>query len=220
MTATAAPSAITPLAGVPPRARHAVFALIAFVALSNAVGTALSPYLVVEHPLWLVAISPEGRHVVLAAPSVPAALLVVVGTLRRLLGIVAGFGLGLLYGEAAVRWAEQRAPRFSRFILFLERMFARFGVYLLFLVPLPSIGVLAGAARTRWPWVLVAGAAGQLVWMTLTVFFGEAVSGWTRPILAFLSRHLVESTIVAATLVGLQQLVAYQKRKSARAPES
>lgn len=68
--------------------------------------------------------------------------------------------------------------------------------------------------------MLVAGAAGQLLWMTLTVYFGEAVSGWTRPILAFLSRHLVESTIVAAALVGLQQLVAYQKRKSARVPES
>lgn len=220
MTAPAQVSAITPLAGVPPRARHAVFALIAFVALSNAIGTALSPYLVVEHPLLLVAISPEGRHVVLAAPSVPAALLVVVGALRRLLGIVAGFGLGMLYGEAAVRWAEQRAPRFSRFILFLERMFERFGLYLLFVVPLPSIAVLAGAARTRWLWVVLAGGAGQLVWMALTVQFGEAVAGWTRPILAFLSRHVVESTLVAAALVGLQQLVAYQKRKSSRAPKS
>lgn len=208
-------SAITPLAGVPPRLRHAVFALIALVALSNAIGTALSPYLVVEHPLLLVAISPEGRHVVLATPSVAPVLLVAVGTLRRLLGIVAGFGLGFLYGEAAVRWAEQRAPRFSRFILFLERMFERFGLYLLFVVPLPSIGVLAGAARTRLPWVVLAGAAGQVVWMTLTVQFGEAVSGWTRPVLAFLSRHVVEATIVAVVLVGLQQLVAYQKRKAA-----
>lgn len=213
-------SAITPLAGVPPRLRHGVFALMAFVILSNTIGTALSPYLVVEHPLLLVGISPEGRHVVLAAPSVSAPVLVAVGTLRRLLGIIGGFGLGYLYGEAAVRWAEQRVPRLARIIRFLERQFERFGLFLLFVVPLPSIGVLAGAARTPFPWVVVAGALGQVVWMTLTVFFGDAVSAWTRPVLAFLSRHIIESTIVAVSLVALQQLVAYQRRKSARVPEA
>ncbi len=220
MTTNAQASALSTLAGVPPRLRHAVFALIALLAIGNAVGTALSPYLVVKYPLLLVVISPEGRHVVLATSGVGPELLVAVGTLRRLLGIIGGFGLGLMYGEAAVRWAEQRAPRFARIILFVERAFGRFGLYLLFFIPLPSIGVLAGAARTRFPLVVLVGALGQAVWMTLTVFFGEAISAWTQPVLTFFSRYLIESTIVAAALVGLQQLVAYQRRKRARPPEA
>lgn len=220
MTSPAQASALTTLAGVSPRLRHGVFALIALLAIGNAVGTALSPYLVVRHPLFLVAISPEGRHVVLATAGVAPVLLVVVGTLRRLLGIVAGYGLGSMYGEAAVRWAEQRVPRFARIIRFLERAFARFGMVMVFVVPLPSIGVLAGASRARFRWVVLAGALGQATWMTLTVLFGEAIANWTQPVLAFFSRHLVESTIVAAALVGLQQLVAYQKRRRARPPEA
>lgn len=219
LTTTGQASALSTLAGVPPRLRHAVFALIALLAIGNAVGTALSPYLVVKYPLLLVVISPEGRHVVLATSGVDPVLLVAVGTLRRLLGIIGGFGLGSMYGEAAVRWAERRAPRFARIVLFLERAFARFGLYLLFLVPLPSIGVLAGAARTRFALVVLVGALGQSVWMTTTVFFGEAISAWTQPILEFFSRHLIESTVVAATLVALQQLVAYQRRKRGPPPE-
>lgn len=219
MTAPAEASAIAPLAGVPPRLRHAVFALAGFVVISSTVGAALSPYLLVQHPLLLVAIAPDGRHVVLAAPSSPAAALIVIGTARRMLAIVAGFGVGFLYGEAAVRWIEGRVPRLARLVRFLERMFERFGLVLLFVAPLPSIGLLAGAARTRLAGVLVAGILGQLTWMTLTVYFGDAISAWTKPLLAFLSRHLIETTIVAVALVGLQQLRAYQKRKARRASE-
>lgn len=207
---------MAPLAGVPPRARHALFGLVAVLVLANTLGTALSPYLVVEHPLFLVAISPEGRHVVLAASSVPAIPLVVVGTLRRALGLIGGFGLGLLYGEAAVRWAEERVPIMGRLIRFVERMFARFGLLLLAIVPLPGIALLAGASRTPFVGVMIAGLLGQTAWMTLTVKFGAAISNWTRPVLDFLSAHLVESTLVCAALVGLQQAFAYQRRKRAR----
>jgi len=207
-------SALTRLAGVPPRVRHALFGLIAVLTAANVIGTALSPYLVLEHPLLLIALSPDGRHVVLVAGAVPTTWLVVLGTARRFLALVAGFGLGALYGDAAVTWAEQRVPRLTRVIRFIERLFERFGLFLFALAPLPGIAVLAGAARTRFVLFALAGVLGQAAWIRLTVEFGEAVSAWTQPILAFVSRHVVATTVVVAALVALQQWVAHSKRSA------
>src|SRR4051794_28559566 len=91
-----------PSLDVPARVRSATLALLALLTLLSLLGVALAPYLLVNHPLALIALSPAGRHVVLAAPNVNSAALITIGTLRRLLMSVGMFGLGLLYGRAAI----------------------------------------------------------------------------------------------------------------------
>ena len=190
---------------VSPRLRNAILGLLALVTIASLAGTALSPYLLVKSPLLLVAISPAAHHVALAAATVDPVPLVTVSTLRRTLTSLAAFGLGALYGPAAVSFIEQRYPRLARLVALLERLFARFGVLLLIAAPVPTVAVLAGAARSRLVHFLPAVVVGLTLWTSLTYTVGDALSRWTDLLTAFLTEHLLESTAVCVVLVVLRQ---------------
>lgn len=201
---------------VPPRLRAAILGLLTFVTLAGLLGTALSPYLLVKNPLLLVVISPAAHHVALAAASTEPTLLIAVATLRRVLTGLGAYGLGLLYGPAAVSWLEQRHARLGRFVRFLERVLARWGVVVLMLAPAPSMALLAGAARIRLVLFLVAVSIGHALWNTLTYYVGDAFARSTDALTVFLREHLVESTLACIALVALQQ--AYARLRSKRMP--
>lgn len=191
-----------------------------FVALTAAslLGTAFAPYLLVKSPVLLVALSPAAHHVALAAATVEPWLLISVATLRRVLMGLSAYGLGYLYGLAALAWLEQRHPRLAQFVRFVERLYARFGVALLVVAPAPTIAVLAGAARSRLPYFLLALTAGHVLWNTLTQHIGDAFARRTDLLTAFLDEHLLESTLVCLAVVALQQGVSrLLRRRRARA---
>jgi membrane protein DedA with SNARE-associated domain len=155
--------------------------------------------------------TPVGRHVALAAPSVALAPMLVVCTLRRVVGLAATYGVGRLYGDAAVAWTEQRYPRFGAWIRFVERLFVRWGVALVVVAPSHSIAVLAGAGGTRAGIFFVLAAIGELGWVLCTYYFGELISDWTEPAIGFLSRHLLASTLVVLGLVAAQQIFSRRR---------
>ncbi len=187
---------------------------MAVIVAANLLGTALSPWLLVKRPLVLVALSPVSQHVALAAASVDAAPLIAVGTVRRMLTGIGAYGLGVLYGETAVTWVEQRYPRLARLVRFLERLFARWGAALLVVWPAPTLCVLAGAARTHLVVFLLASTLGTTISVALTYFIGDLISAWTAKLTAFLSAHLALSTLVCIALVALQQLWARRRRST------
>ncbi len=199
----------------------AILTLLVLVTAANVVGTALSPYLLVKSPLLLVAMSAAAHHVALAAATVDPLPLITVATLRRTLTSVAAFGLGALYGPAAVAWLEQRYPRLARLVRLLERLFARWGVLLIVVAPVPTLSVLAGAARTRLVPFMGALVAGLALWTSVTYSVGDALSLWTDLLTAYLREHLVESTLVCVALIVLQQGYArlLKLRAQSRQPE-
>lgn len=184
-----------------------MFALLTVVTAASLVGTALSPYLLVKSPLLLVAISPAAHHVALAAASVDPAPLIVVASLRRALTGLGAYGLGYLFGRAALGWLDERYPRVARLVSWTERVFARFGVGVLVLAPAPVVALLAGAARTRLVFALSALTLGHLLWNSVTYYLGDAVALWTDRLTTFLSGNLLESTLVCALVVVLLQVV-------------
>ena len=190
------------------RLRKGVFALLGVVTAASLLGTALAPYLLVKSPLLLVAISPAAHHVVLAAASVAPAPLVAVATVRRVLTGVAAYGFGFLYGGRALAWLEQRSPRLARFMAWLERVFARWGVWLLVPAPTPTVALIAGAARSRFVAFVIAITLGQALWIGLTVYVGDALARWTDFFTTFLGEHLLESTLVCIALVSLQRMLS------------
>src|SRR6188472_749971 len=125
-----------------PRLRAAIVGLFVAVTVASLLGTALGPYLLVRSPLGLVALSPATHHVAMAAATVAPLPLIVVATVRRVITGLAAYGLGYLYGSAAITWVEQRHPRLARVVRFVERLFARSGVALLAVAPAPTIAVL------------------------------------------------------------------------------
>jgi membrane protein DedA with SNARE-associated domain len=203
----------SPRLGVAPRIRHLVFALLAVASVMAIVGTALSPYLLVRHPVWLVALAPEWRHIALAATKAPALPIVGVASIRKVLGLCGSYGLGVLYGDATVRWTERRFPKLGRFVRSVERLFARVGLVLLIVAPTHTLSILSGASGKRLTAFLVPTALGQVFWSYLTYRFGAAVSDWTTPFVDFVGRHLLVSTLVTAGAVSIYALVSRLRRK-------
>jgi membrane protein DedA with SNARE-associated domain len=187
------------------------------VTAASALGTALAPYLLVKSPLLLVALSAAAHHVVLAAATVEPIPLIVVATLRRVLTGLGAYGLGYLYGRAAIEWVEQRHPRLARLVRFVERLFVRFGVALLVIAPAPTVAVLAGAARSRVGVFLLALTIGHALWNTVTQYLGDTFARRTDLLTAFLGEHLLESTLVCVAVVVLQQAFTRLLRRKRQA---
>lgn len=202
----------------PPRVRRAVIALAAALTVAGVGGGALLPYLTIEHPLWLLATSADGRNIVLATPRLDAVTLALVAVPRRALGMLATFGLGWLYGDATRAWSARRLPRLSRLIELLERMFARYPRAALVLWPTYTTSALAGARGeplARYvPWMLL----GQLGYVLICARLGAAASAWTARVMAWLAPYLVEATAASLALVlGYQAFSIVRRRRAARA---
>lgn len=188
--------------------------LVGALTAASLIGTALSPYLLVKSPLLLVAISAAAHHVVLAAASVDPFPLLLVATLRRVLTGVAGFGLGAVFGPRALEWVEARQPRMHRWLLYLQRLFTRFGVVLLVVAPAPTLAFLAGMASRPLRWVLPALIVGHTLWNAITYYVGDTLSARTELLVDFLGEHLLESTLLCAGFVAVQQLLRRWSRRA------
>lgn len=205
----------SPPESLPPRLVRVVVAAVAITSGLNTLGAAFSPYLLLHSPLLLVALSPEVRHVVLVAGRVDLGLLIALATARRVLSMMATYGLGAVYGPVAVRWLERRYPRVGALIRWLERALARVGAPLLVLLPGYTVSALAGAARLPWRKVLAGSLVGQIWQMGMYALVGEAIMGWTEPILGWLKAHLWESTAVCVGAVLIQQGISWLRRRRA-----
>lgn len=195
------------------RLRSLTFGLLSVLTAASLLGTAFSPYLLVKSPLLLVAISPAAHHLVLAAASTDPLPLIAVATLRRTLTGVGGYGLGLLYGRAALGWLDQRYPRVARLVAWLERVFARFGLALLLAAPAPTVALFAGAARSHFLLVVGALLLGHALYSSITYYVGDALALWTDVLTSFVGENLLECTLVVAGLVALQQAVGRGRRR-------
>lgn len=199
-------------ADAPPRARTFAIGLAVGLAALEAIGTALSPWLLVEAPLLLIALSPSGRHLAMAVLTESAPLIILVATARRVLALAATWLIGAIYGRVAIAWASARFPRVARFITWTEGLLTRFGAPLLVVAPGFTPSLLAGVSGIRFPTFAAAVSVGTAFYCALTVFFGEALAGWTRPILDWLVEHVVGATIVCVVLVSAQQLWSRWRR--------
>ncbi|HEY3496132.1 MAG TPA: hypothetical protein VGK73_15645 [Polyangiaceae bacterium] len=195
------------------RLRTAVFTLLGVITALSLLGTALSPYLLVKNPLLLVTISPAAHHIVLAAASVDPVPLLAVATARRIVTSIGGYGIGLLYGRAALGWLEPRYPRLARFVAWVEGLFARWGVLLLVVAPTATVALFAGAARSRLIAFVLAVAVGHALWIGVTIYVGDAFAVWTDRLTHFVGEHLLESTLVCVTAVTLQQAWSRRRRR-------
>ncbi|MFK7988972.1 MAG: hypothetical protein AB8I08_23340 [Sandaracinaceae bacterium] len=190
-----APRAITP------RFRRIAIASTILVVGSSVFGAAISPYLLTHAPALLLLMSPEPRHVVLTAGLLPGTLVVPLVIARRVVGLMALYATGWVYGQAAVEFAERRMGRMGRFLRWVEDKLSRWGAPVVLVLPMPVVCVMAGVAGTRLRTTVFALFLGQCFWTTATFVFGEVVLDWTTPLIAFLGRHVVGATVVCALVI-------------------
>jgi hypothetical protein len=141
-----------------------------------------------------------------------------VATLRRALTGVGAFGMGVMFGRQAVGWVALRQPRMGRWLGYIERVFARFGVALLTVAPAPTLAFFAGMASRRLRWVLPALLIGHGLWTGAAYYLGDALAARSDLFIDFLSEHLLESTLVCVAFVALQQLLRRFTRRARVAP--
>jgi membrane protein DedA with SNARE-associated domain len=197
---------------LPPRLRRAAILYISVMSGIGMVGVALSPYLAVKHPLLLVAASADVRHVLLAAGRVDPWLLLPIATVRRILGMISTYAFGVLWGYSVLRWTARRSRRAAVMIGLLERFFHKVGLPILLFVPSYTLCMLAGAARLSWRRYLRVVIIGQIAFTSLLVAAGDSLASWTRVVVDFLATHLVESTVIAVSLVLVQQVISRRRR--------
>jgi uncharacterized membrane protein YdjX (TVP38/TMEM64 family) len=178
-------------------------AIIAVAWVGTMIGTALSPTLVVESPLALIALNPNWRHVVLAVPVTGAVPFFAVTMGRMFLTDPVFYYLGRWYGNDAVVWVEGRAGGVGRVLRWVERKFKKSGRLLLFLMPGGFICLLAGASGMSRRTFLLIDIAGTVMGAVVLRVAGDAFAGPIDTVRAFVAEHMGVLTLCTIAFVAV-----------------
>ncbi len=206
-----------PTAGLSARDRRIVrvcLMMLAALTVGTWIGVASSPYLVNNHPLVLIGISPLSRHMILVAPLVGAPMVLLVGGLRSLAFTAVSYFLGKSLGEPGLVWIEQRAEKAGRFVRWLERFFQRWSYLAVFVFPLGVMACVAGVARMRPYGFFAAATAGITFRLSLYVLLADSIRGPIMRLLEFIRVYQVPATVVLVVGIGTYQVYKRTRRGS------
>ena len=176
-----------------------------------ALGNALFPALVNDHPLLLLALNATTRHLVATSTSVDVVPYVLVALGRRLIEDPFLFLLGRRYGDGAVEWMSRRLGG-GRFLRAARRRFRLWGTVLVFFFPGGVVCVLAGASAMPAWLFLVLNVAGTLVTIVVLRSAGEEVQGPLTQVLDFVGDNVVTLTIASVAVTAV--FVVYRRRQA------
>jgi membrane protein DedA with SNARE-associated domain len=175
--------------------------LIVMVAAGYVAG-AFWPEWVNSRPLLLIMLSSQNRYLILVVNQLDAWSYYLVATIRLLLPDPFFYVLGYWYGDAAVRWMENRTATVGNLLRWLEQAFAKWGHPLVFLFPNNPICLLAGAARMR-VWVFAAlNVSGTITRLVLIAIIGEALQRPIDEVLEFIARYRLPLIVVSVLIVA------------------
>ena len=170
------------------------------VLVLGTVGNAIHPTLVNRHPLWLVAMEPRNRYLLLVAEKVSFVPFLVVATVRRLASDPLFYLLGHLYGESGVRWIERKMGEGGSIVRTLEQGFARAAPVMVFLFPGAIVCVLAGATGMSPVLFLVVNVAGTVTVVSLIYRFAEVLDGPLGAVNRFYANNGRTLTIISVVV--------------------
>ena len=188
--------------------------MLAALTVGTWIGVATSPYLVNNHPLVLIGISPLSRHMILVAPLVGAPMVLLVGGLRSLAFTAVAYFLGRSIGEPGLVWLEQRSENAGRFIRWLERFFQRWSYLAVFIFPLGVMACVAGVARMRPVGFFAAATAGIAFRLSLYVWLADSIREPIMRFLEFIRIYQVPATVVLVIGIGTYQVYKRRRRGS------
>lgn len=178
------------------------------------IGNAIHPTLIKEHPLWLIAMEPRNRWVILVADKVDFWPLFALATIRKLLSDPLFYLLGYLYKDNAVRWAERQFGELAPLVRGVEKLFHRAGWLLVFLFPGPAICVLAGATGMHPLAFAVLNVVGTMATVTVYYHFASVVEGPVDAINGFYGDNFKWLTVVSIVLTALWVANQWRRGKS------
>ena len=206
--------------GTPPLARrHLTLLLVPVVALtlSATVANALAPTLLADHPLVLLALAPIFRYMVATATLIDPVPFFAVALVAKFATDPIMYILGYHYGDAAVRWIEQRAGG-GEYVRTLERWFTQARWPVVFFAPNRLVCILAGATRMPFKAFAAVNVAGTVFIVTVARSLSGVLSGPIGALVRFTDRYQWWLTAVTVTAVMLS--VTLQRRRGEGEVES
>lgn len=188
---------------------------IVVLAAVGTVADVIGPGLITERPLLQMFLNPRSRYLLLASPQVDAVPFFAVGFLRLVLTDPLFYLLGVQYGEAALRWAENKLGDDGGFIRGAERFFARFGSIIILVAPSGYLCLLAGAAGMRPRRFVALNVIGTVARLLAFRLLGEALKDELFTVLAFIQRYQWWLVGLSFVVVSLQ---SRRKRNSRTLP--
>jgi membrane protein DedA with SNARE-associated domain len=170
------------------------------------IGNAIHPALLKSHPLWLVAMEPRNRYLLLVAnKGVPLLPFLLIAVVRKLASDPLFFLLGHIYGDNAVTWVERRFDNNSGIVRRIERLFRRAAPVMVFFFPGPLVCTLAGATDMSIALFTVCNVAGTIAAVTAFYYVAETIEGPLNAINNFYSRNFkwLLAVSIALTLYWL-----------------
>jgi membrane protein DedA with SNARE-associated domain len=180
--------------------------IIFFVILST-IGDALTTTWATAHPLALLALNARNRVVLLVTNQLDPIPYYVVGTARLLASDPLFFLLGVLYGDAAVRWVERKSKTFGEQIRLYEKLFQKASYPLVFIAPNNFICIFAGAAAMPIPAFLVTNVAGTITRLYLLRVVGDVFDEPIQVVLDFFTKYRIPLLIASVVLVGITAIL-------------
>ncbi len=178
-----------------------VVPIIAVAVVGN-IGNAIHPTLVRDHPMWLVAMEPRNRYLLLVANKVDFWPYLIVATVRRVSSDPLFYLLGYLYGDRGVRWMERKMGEAGGIVRAIERGFAKAGPVAVFAFPSSIICLLAGATAMRPALFLVLNVVGTVVMVTVVYQLAEVLDGPLGAINRFYGNNTRTLLIISVVLTA------------------
>jgi membrane protein DedA with SNARE-associated domain len=197
-----------------PRLRLSLFLVPMALAFASAqVSKAMWPTLLTEAPWTLPAMSSNTTRLLLVQPLVPAHVFFGIAIARPLLLVPVYYWFGRRYGDAALRWAEQKLGSNSNVVQAVERFFRRFSYALVAWSPNGIVSIMAGATRMRARTFFAVAAAGTLAKVTIVYFLGDFLREPLRDFADFVGTYQWYLTPLTFSLVALQLLRRRRRRR-------
>lgn len=175
---------------------------IVAVVVVGTLGNMFHPRLLRDHPLWLVAMEPRNRYLLLVADKVDFVPYLLVATIRRLISDPLFYVIGYLYGDSGVRWIERRLGDDVGLVRAMERGFRKAAPLMVFLFPGAIVCVLAGATGMSPVVFLACNLIGTVTVVTLLYRFAEFFEGPLSAVNGFYSRNNTVLTVISVVAVG------------------
>ena len=150
---------------------------ILVVVVVGTLGNMFHAPLLKDHPLWLVAMEPRNRFLLLVAEKVSFWPFLAVATIRRLVSDPLFYLLGYLYGDRGVRWMERKMGEGGGLVRAIERGFSKAAPVMVFLFPGAIVCVLAGATGMSPLLFLALNLLGTVTVVTLLFRLAEVLDG-------------------------------------------
>lgn len=183
--------------------------ILAVVVVGN-LGNLFHAPLLKEHPMWLVAMEPRNRFLLLVAQQkVSFWPFLAVASLRRLISDPLFYLLGYLYRDRAVRWMERKMGEGGGLVRGIERAFAKAAPVMVFVLPGLPVCVLAGATGMSPVTFTALNVVGTVTMVTLMYQLSEVLDGPLGAVNRFYADNTRTLFIISFVALGLYLVTQY-----------